>query len=96
MIKKEFITKMPEMLFFHVNRVEYTERFETKKMNDPFDFPKDLYIDRFMIDKAESSLREEQKIIEVEQEKTIIVEKLDRYKNYFGDRTSLIGNFLFY
>ena len=75
-----------------MNRVEYTERYEAKKVNDPFDFPKDLYIDRFMVERAESALKEEQKMVELQKQKILILDQLDRFKNYFGDRDSISGN----
>ena len=71
--------------------MEYTERYEAKKVNDPFDFPKDLFIDRFMVERAESALKEEQKMIELDKQKSLILEQLDRFKNYFGDRDSISG-----
>jgi uncharacterized UBP type Zn finger protein len=89
--KREFISECPEMLIFQVNRVEYTERFEMVKVNDSFDFEKELFIDQFLEKNSDQILANERENEQIENELEILYANLDKLDNFYGEQRSLLG-----
>ena len=90
-IKREFISNFPEMLIFQINRVEYTERFEAVKVNIPFDFKTELFIDQFMEENSEQIIKNESQNSDLSDEIEDLEMRLQKLENFYGDNQSLTG-----
>ena len=90
-IKREFISNFPEMLIFQINRVEYTERFETVKVNTQFDFNTELFIDQFMEDNSEQIMQKENENNKISEQIDEVEMRLQKLQNFYGNRQSLTG-----
>ena len=90
-IKREFISNFPEMLIFQINRVEYTERFETVKVNTQFDFNTELFIDQFMEDSSEQIMQKENENNKISEQIDEVEMRLQKLENFYGNRQSLTG-----
>lgn len=90
--KREFISRSPEMLIFQINRVEYTEKFEMIKVNDRFDFEKELFVDQFLEKNSQQIIQNERKNQEIEEQLELLQLSLDKLDNFYGEKRSLLGS----
>ena len=90
-VKREFVSDIPEMLIFQINRVEYTDRLEMVKINTRFDFEKELYIDQFLETNSKDVLKNETDYLKVENQLNILRAQLEMIDNYYGEQRSLLG-----
>jgi len=66
---KLWISKPPELLFVQLNRVVFDKKKGAPvKINDPFSFEKEIYLDRFMIDYKDEALKINQHIVDLKGE----------------------------
>lgn len=57
------MTRLPDLVFVQLNRVVFDKKKAMPvKMNDKFTFEKEIYLDRFMIDSKEESIKTNKKI----------------------------------
>lgn len=89
--KREYIDKAPEMLIFQINRVKYTEKFETEKINDNFIFDTELYIDQFLQDNSDLMVQDERKLIEIREQIQELEFHQQKFDNFYGEKQSILG-----
>lgn len=66
---KLWISKPPELLFVQLNRVVFDKATgRPVKINDPFNFEKEIYLDRFMIEYKDEALKINQHIADLKAE----------------------------
>lgn len=61
-----WMTRLPDLVFVQLNRVVFDKKKAMPfKINDKFAFEKEIYLDRFMIDYKDESIKTNKKIEEL-------------------------------
>lgn len=88
--KQTWIKEPPKTLFFQIERVLYDKEIKNlKKIHDSFDFPKEFYIDPFIIDNKEKSLKIRKEVTKLRQTKVRLLENLRKLENYNDSNLSI-------
>lgn len=90
-LKRELITVLPPLLFFQVNRVSLSADLRVVKLNDRFEFAREIFVDQFLEEHMRELLKNESEIADINAEINLLKERIDRFDNYFGEQHSIIG-----
>jgi len=88
---KLWISKPPELLFVQLNRVVFDKNKGTPiKINDPFSFEKEIYLDRFMMDYKDEALKINQHIVDLKGELEQKENSLQKILSNFESKLDII------
>ncbi|KAL4453036.1 hypothetical protein ABPG73_015873 [Tetrahymena malaccensis] len=90
--KAGWITKSPEVLMFQIQRVVYLkEKGIAEKLNTPFHFEKEIYIDRFLLENRAYILRNKPKLKALKKKRDDIKKEIQSLKNYQNSNFSILN-----
>lgn len=79
--KTETFEKLPRMLNFHLQRVNYdVQRKEAVKLNNQFAFEKVIYLDRYMHRNEREVLRRRESVVKLQEQVRAMEEEVERYE----------------
>ena len=92
--KQTWIKEPPKTLFFQIERVLYDKESQNlRKLHDQFDFPREFYIDPFLLENKEKSLLIRKEVTKLRQTKVRLLENLRKLEN-FNESSLSIGRIL--
>lgn len=88
--KSTWIERLPKVLFIHLQRVLYDNAGKSQKNNSPFTFETEIFVDRFLLENKEESLKIFQKVELLRKKEKKLSKEIQDLNSFMGSGSSVL------